>query len=343
MHILVTGGAGYIGSHTCIELLGRGHRVTVLDNLCNSSTVSLDRVQQICGQRPAFVHADLRDRPSLESLFAEAAKTGGFDAVIHFAALKAVGESVTQPLRYYENNISGSICLFEVMEKHGCRRLIFSSSATVYGLPEKLPISESESIKPTNPYGHTKSMMEQVLLDTAAAHAWNVTLLRYFNPVGAHPSGLIGEDPEVPNNLMPFVAQVAAGRRPKVTIFGDDWPTPDGTGVRDYLHVCDLAVAHVDALEKAAPGAATAIYNVGTGAGYSVKEMIAAFESACGHSVPSVIGPRRDGDVPTVVAEASLIRQRLGWEAKLGLQEMVRDAWNWQRRNPMGFTGALLD
>jgi UDP-glucose 4-epimerase len=311
MKILITGGAGYIASHTNVELLKENYELVLADNFSNSVYESVNRVEKIAGKKVKFYEADLRDFDAVNKIF-QAEKD--IYAVIHFAALKAVGESVEKPLEYYENNISGSLNLYKAMKIHGVKNFVFSSSATVYGDPDEIPVKESAPIRATNPYGHTKSMMEQILLDAAKALKWNVVILRYFNPVGAHESGIIGEDPEYPNNLLPFVSQVAAGIREKVVVFGDDWDTPDGTGVRDYIHVVDLAKAHVKALEKLENEKGTFIYNIGTGRGYSVLEMIKAFSKACGHNVPFAVGPRRAGDVATVLADSSKARNRAGLE-----------------------------
>ena len=326
MTILVTGGAGYIGSHTVVELLAAGARVRVLDNLCNSKRSVLDRIERIAGRRPEFVEADVRDRQAV------AAALAGCSAVIHFAGLKAVGESVSQPLRYYDNNVSGSLVLFEAMQACGVSRLVFSSSATVYGDPESVPIRESARLGATNPYGRSKLMIEDMLRDLAIADpGWRIALLRYFNPVGAHASGLIGEDPNgIPNNLMPYVTQVAVGRLSELTVFGNDYATPDGTGVRDYIHVVDLARGHLAALRRleSAPGLLTA--NLGTGRGYSVLELVRAFEQAAGRPVPYRIGPRRAGDIAACYADPQLAAQLLGWHAELGIDAMCSDAWRWQ-------------
>ena len=334
MKILITGGAGYIASHTNVELLSKGHELVLIDNFCNSVYESVSRVEEITEKKVKFYEADLKDLAELEKVF-EAEKD--IFAVIHFAALKAVGESVEKPLMYYENNISGSLNLYKCMMKYGVKNFVFSSSATVYGDPAEVPVGEDAPVHATNPYGHTKAMMEQILLDAAEVLGWNVVILRYFNPVGAHGSGRIGEDPGYPNNLLPFVSQVAAGIREKVIVFGDDWPTPDGTGVRDYIHVVDLAKAHVSALEKLVKDKGTFIYNIGSGRGYSVLEMIDAFSKACGHPVPFKIGPRRTGDVATVLADPSKAEKELGWKAELGLEEMVNSAWKWQSLNPKGY------
>jgi UDP-glucose 4-epimerase len=336
MNILVTGGAGYIGSHTCIELLAAGHQVTVIDSLVNSSEEALRRVQQLSGRTLRFEHADLRDVAALERLFA----SERYDAVIHFAGLKAVGESVAKPLLYYENNLSGTLRLLEAMTAAGVFRLVFSSSATVYGDPASVPIREDFPLSASNPYGHTKLFIEQVLRDLQRADSrWDMVLLRYFNPVGAHPSGQIGEDPAgIPNNLMPYVTQVAVGRLEYLNVWGNDYPTPDGTGVRDYIHVVDLARGHLAALEQAPRGTARA-YNLGTGRGCSVLEMIAAFERASGRKVAYRIAARRPGDIASCYADPALARAELGWEARFGIEEMCRDAWNWQSRNPQGYRG----
>ena len=335
MRVLVTGGAGYIGSHTCVELLDAGHQVVVVDNLCNSSSESLRRVVEITGKRLAFVKADLRDRDALREVFRE----HGIDAVIHFAGLKAVGESTQIPLEYYENNISGTIVLCQVMAEVGVKNIVFSSSATVYGDPHRVPIDEGFPLSATNPYGRSKLVIEEILRDVHASDdAWNVALLRYFNPVGAHASGRIGEDPNgIPNNLMPFVAQVAVGKLAELQVFGDDYDTPDGTGVRDYIHVVDLARGHLKALERLAAGAGVVTYNLGTGQGYSVLEMVRAFEKASGRAVPYKIVARRPGDIAMCYADPTLARKELGWSAQLGIDDMVRDGWHWQSENPGGY------
>jgi UDP-glucose 4-epimerase len=334
MKILITGGAGYIASHTNVELLKKNYELVLIDNFCNSVFESVRRVEEITGKKIKFYEADLRDFEAVDKVF-KAEKD--ISAVIHFAALKAVGESVEKPLEYYENNISGSLNLYKAMKTHGVKNFVFSSSATVYGDPDEIPVKETAPVRATNPYGHTKAMMEQILLDAAKALGWNVVILRYFNPVGAHESGRIGEDPAYPNNLLPFVSQVAAGIREKVTVFGNDWDTPDGTGVRDYIHVTDLAKAHVSALEKLDKEKGAFIYNIGTGRGYSVLEMIEAFSKACGHDVPYVIGPRRSGDVAEVLADPAKSNNELGWKAELGLEDMVSSAWKWQKLNPKGY------
>ena len=335
--ILVTGGAGYIGSHTCVELLNAGYDVVVVDDLSNASEESLRRVQALTGKTLRFYKVNLLDEAGLNEVFT---KEPGIDSVIHFAAKKAVGESVAMPLSYYTNNVTGSLVLFDVMNAHGVSKLVFSSSATVYGDPESVPIPETAAIHPTNPYGHTKAMMEQILMDTAKAHHWGVVLLRYFNPVGAHASGEIGEDPEFPNNLLPFVSQVAAGIREQVTIFGDDYPTPDGTGVRDYIHVVDLAKAHVKSIEYLVDhNDGTSIFNVGTGSGYSVKEMIEAFRRISGREIKAVVGPRREGDIAECTADPTQANQKLGWSAEYALNEMIESAWKWQSKYPKGYRG----
>lgn len=328
MKILVTGGAGYIGSHTCIELFNAGHEAIILDNLCNSKASVLQRMQRITGQEFCFENADIRDRAAMEAVFAR----HQFDAVIHFAGLKAVGESVEQPLRYYDNNVIGSLVLFETMAKFGVKKLVFSSSATVYGDPHTVPILENFPVGATNPYGRSKLMIEQVLRDFAlAAPDWHIALLRYFNPVGAHSSGLIGEDPNgPPNNLLPYVAQVADGRREILSVYGNDYPTVDGTGMRDYIHVVDLALGHLKTLAKLeqAPGVFT--YNLGTGRANSVLEMVRAFEKASGKAVPYKIVARRPGDIASAYADASLALRELGWRAERDIEQMCVDAWRWQ-------------
>ncbi|WP_263768462.1 UDP-glucose 4-epimerase GalE [Propionivibrio soli] len=329
MHILVTGGTGYIGSHACVALLAAGHEVTVIDDLSNSRREVLDRIERIAGKRPAFFEGDVRDRPLLRSIFAGKR----IDGVIHFAGLKAVGESVAQPLRYYDCNVGGALSLCEVMAEAGTKILIFSSSATVYGDPASVPIREDFPRSATNPYGASKLIIEDILADLAKADAeWRIARLRYFNPVGAHPSGLIGESPNgIPNNLMPYVAQVAVGKRERLSVFGGDYPTPDGTGVRDYIHVVDLAEGHVAALDYLARQPGLLTVNLGTGCGYSVLDMVRAFEKASGRPVPYAIVPRRPGDVAACYADPALARQLLGWSAKLGIDAMCADAWNWQR------------
>ncbi|MFZ2855128.1 MAG: UDP-glucose 4-epimerase GalE [Rhodocyclaceae bacterium] len=327
--ILVTGGAGYIGSHTVVELLRAGHEVVVVDNLCNSKASVIDRIGQIARRKPILVEADVRDRKALSRLFADRQ----FSAVIHFAGLKAVGESVAEPLRYYDNNVAGSLVLVEAMAIAGVKQLVFSSSATVYGDPETLPIREDAPLRTSNPYGQSKLIVENVLRDVATADtAWKIALLRYFNPVGAHPSGMIGEDPRgIPNNLLPYIAQVASGKRTHLSVFGDDYPTPDGTGVRDYIHVVDLARGHLRAL-SALPGIQGALaINLGTGRGFSVLEMAKAFEAASRRPVPFRTTGRRPGDIAECYADPSFAAQILGWQAELSVEEMCRDAWHWQQ------------
>ena len=337
MRILVTGGAGYIGSHTCIELLNQGQEVVVVDNLCNSSEESLNRVKQITGKDVTFYKADLLDKAAMEEIFSKET----VDAVIHFAGLKAVGESVAKPLEYYHNNITGTLVLCDVMRNHGVKKIIFSSSATVYGDPAFVPITEDcPKGKITNPYGQTKSMLEQILTDLHTADPeWSVILLRYFKPVGAHKSGLIGEDPAgIPNNLTPYITQVAVGKLKEVGVFGNDYDTPDGTGVRDYIHVVDLAIGHVKAVDKLAQSEPDVrIYNLGTGKGFSVLQMIEAFSKACGKQIPYAIKPRRPGDIAECYADAALAKKELGWEAERGIDEMCEDSWRWQSNNPNGY------
>ena len=336
MAILVTGGAGYIGSHTVVELLENGREVVVVDNLCNSSEKSLERVKEITGRDVKFYKADILDKAALEEIF----EKESIESVIHFAGLKAVGESVAKPWEYYNNNITGTLVLLEVMKNHGCKNIIFSSSATVYGDPAFVPITE-ECPKGvcTNPYGWTKSMLEQILTDIQKADKeWNVVILRYFNPIGAHISGKIGENPNgIPNNLMPYITQVAVGKLQQLGVFGDDYDTHDGTGVRDYIHVVDLAKGHVKALRKLEENAGLCIYNLGTGTGYSVLDMVKSFEKANGVPVPYAIKDRRPGDIATCYADATKAKNELGWEAENGIEEMCRDAWRWQSQNPNGF------
>lgn len=340
MKVLVTGGAGYIGSHTCVELLAEGHVPVVVDNFCNSRPAALDRVRALAG-REFPVHAlDVRDRDGLRRVFAHERP----DAVIHFAGLKAVGESVAQPWRYFDNNVGSTLALVEVMREAECRQLVFSSSATVYGIPDSVPLAENAPLRAINPYGRTKLMIEDMLRDLVVAEPdWQVALLRYFNPVGAHESGCIGEDPAgTPNNLMPFVTQVAVGRLPRLRVFGGDYPTPDGTGVRDYIHVVDLAQGHVRALDWLAekrPGGATAI-NLGTGRGCSVLELLRAFEAASGRAIPYEIVDRRPGDAASCYADPGLAERLLGWRASRGIDAMCRDAWRWQAQNPQGYPEA---
>ncbi len=336
MSILVTGGAGYIGSHTCLELLKAGYEVVVVDNLCNSSEEAVKRVEKIAGKPVKFYQADILDREALNKIF----DNEEVDSVIHFAGLKAVGESVAKPLEYYHNNITGTLILCDVMRNHGVKNIVFSSSATVYGDPAFVPITEEcPKGQITNPYGQTKSMLEQILTDFHVADPeWNVVLLRYFNPIGAHESGLIGEDPKgIPNNLVPYIAQVAVGKLQCLGVFGNDYPTHDGTGVRDYIHVVDLAVGHVKALKKIEEKAGVCIYNLGTGKGYSVLDVVKAYEKACGKEIKYEIKPRRPGDIATCYADASKAKKELGWEAERGIEEMCADSWRWQSANPNGY------
>lgn len=332
--ILVTGGTGYIGSHTVVELLAAGKDVLILDNYANSSPKVLERIAKISGRRPAFREGDIRDVDGLRALFA----AHRIEAVIHFAGLKAVGESVEQPLTYYDNNVNGTLCLLQAMRQAGVRRLVFSSSATVYGDPHHVPIREDFPLQATNPYGRSKLMVEEMLRDLQRAEAdWQIAILRYFNPVGAHPSGLIGENPNgIPNNLMPFVAQVAVGKRAQLSVFGNDYPTPDGTGVRDYIHVVDLAQGHLAALAALARSGQSLTVNLGTGQGYSVLDMVRAFEAASGRPVPYQIVARRAGDIATCYADPQLAGELLGWQARRGIGEMCADAWRWQSMNPDG-------
>jgi len=341
MKILVTGGSGFIGSHTALELLQANHEVVVVDNLCNSVEESLHRIQKITGRKIRFFKMDICDKTELRQVFKE---SGPFDAVIHFAALKAVGESTQQPLKYYHNNLTGTITLCEVMTENNCKNIVFSSSATVYGEPHAMPIREDfPTPGATNPYGWSKLMMEQIFRDVHTADPqWNIVLLRYFNPIGAHESGLIGEDPAgIPNNLLPFVAQVAVGRLKCLSVFGNDYPTVDGTGVRDYLHVVDLAVGHLRAIEKLAVNPGLAIYNLGTGNGYSVLQVITAFEKASGKKVAYTIKPRRPGDIAACWADPTLALTELNWKAERDLNKMCEDAWRWQSMNPNGFARSL--
>ena len=338
MRILVTGGAGYIGSHTCVELLNAGYDVVVVDNLYNASEKALERVEEITGKKVVFYNADIRDKEAMNDIFDKEK----VDAVIHFAGLKAVGESVVKPIEYYENNIAGTLNLCDAMRNHGVKNIIFSSSATVYGNPETMPITEDcPKGQCTNPYGWTKSMMEQIMTDVQAADPeWNVVLLRYFNPVGAHESGRIGEDPKgIPNNLMPYISQVAVGKLEKLGVFGDDYDTPDGTGVRDYIHVVDLAVGHVKAIKYIFSNPGLDIINLGTGVGYSVLDMVKAFSKACGKEIPYEIKPRREGDIAMCYANPSKAAKVLGWKAERGLEQMCEDAWRWQSQNPEGYRG----
>ncbi|MBP5310798.1 MAG: UDP-glucose 4-epimerase GalE [Lachnospiraceae bacterium] len=336
MKILVTGGTGYIGSHTVVELINEGHDVVILDNLSNSDRKVVDRIEKITGSRPVFYEADILDKASLDKIFDKE----DIEAVIHFAGLKAVGESVEKPLLYYENNISGTINLLKSMNEHSCKNIIFSSSATVYGTPAFVPITE-ECPKGTctNPYGWTKSMIEQILMDQCASDSeWNAVLLRYFNPIGAHESGTIGENPNgIPNNLMPYVTQVAVGRLKELGVFGNDYDTHDGTGVRDYIHVVDLALGHVKALKKLSKGSGLSVYNLGTGQGYSVLDIVKNFEEATGVKIPYVIKPRRAGDIDICYADSSKAERELGWKAQRGIKEMCADSWRWQKNNPNGY------
>ena len=335
--ILITGGAGYIGSHTCVELLAEGHQLVVVDNLINSSAVAVDRVRAISGRDMVFYKMDLCDRDGLSAIF----EAHEIDAVIHFAGLKAVGESVGIPLRYYRNNLDSTLTLLEVMEKAECRRIVFSSSATVYGVPETVPITEDFPLSCTNPYGWTKLMIEQILRDLADSDPrWGIMILRYFNPIGAHASGLIGEDPAgIPNNLMPYIAQVASGRLPFLNVFGNDYPTVDGTGVRDYIHVVDLAKGHCKAIDYILKDEGIEMVNLGTGCGYSVLEMVKAYEEASGAPVPYKIAPRRPGDIAICYADPSKARDLLGWTAEKTLADMCRDTARWQTMNPRGYAG----
>ena len=336
MAILLTGGAGFIGSHTAVSLLNAGLEIVIVDNLYNSSPKVIDRIETITGKRPAFVEADCCDKAAMDKVFSDYDITG----VIHFAGLKAVGESVVKPIEYYTNNMSGTLILCDEMRNHGVKNIIFSSSATVYGSPAEIPITENcPKGTATNPYGWTKWMLEQVLTDIHTADPeWNVILLRYFNPIGAHKSGLIGEDPKgIPNNLLPYVAQVAIGKLQCINVFGDDYDTPDGTGVRDYIHVVDLARGHVKAIQKLADKDGVNIYNLGTGKGYSVLDVIHAFEKACGKKLPYVIKPRRAGDIATCYCDASKAYKEMGWKAERDLKKMCADSWNWQKNNPNGY------
>ena len=338
MNILVTGGAGFIGSHTLIELIAAGHNPVVVDNLSNASPEAIHRVEKIVGQPIPFYEVDIRDREGLEKVFSQHT----FDCCIHFAGLKAVGESVQKPWEYYENNIGGTLVLVDVMRKHGLKNIIFSSSATVYGAPDTMPITEDcPKGTVTNPYGQTKSMLEQVLTDIQKADPqWNVVLLRYFNPIGAHKSGTIGEDPNgIPNNLMPYITQVAVGKLQQLGVFGNDYPTHDGTGVRDYIHVVDLAKGHVCALSAIEKKCGLAVYNLGTGQGYSVLDLVHAFEKATGVKVPYAIKPRRSGDVAECWSDPSKAARELGWKAQYGIEDMCEDAWRWQKNNPNGYRG----
>jgi UDP-glucose 4-epimerase len=335
MAILVTGGAGYIGSHTCVELMQAGYDLIIIDNFSNSKPESLRRVKEITGKEFKFYEVDLLDRIGIEKVFTE----NHIEAVIHFAGLKAVGESVSAPLQYYHNNITGTLVLCDVMSKHGVRNLVFSSSATVYGMPEVVPISEVSPLSATNPYGRTKLMIEEILRDLYAAdNRWSIALLRYFNPIGAHESGQIGEDPNgIPNNLMPYITQVAVGKFKELKVFGDDYPTVDGTGVRDYIHVVDLALGHLKALEKVIISKGVDAFNLGTGTGCSVLELVSAFEKAADIKIPFHIASRRPGDVAVCFANPSKAKVELGWVAKRGIVEMCQDSWRWQKNNPFGY------
>ena len=333
--ILVTGGAGYIGSHTCVELLEAGYEPVVFDNLSNSKPAAVERVVRIAGKTLEFVEGDIRDSAALDAVLRECS----IDAVIHFAGLKAVGESVEKPLEYYDNNVSGTVTLLQAMRDAGVKNIVFSSSATVYGDPASLPIREDFPLSATNPYGRSKLIIEDILRDLYRADpTWNIGILRYFNPVGAHASGLIGEDPnDIPNNLMPYIAQVAVGKLAQLSVFGDDYPTHDGTGVRDYIHVVDLARGHIKALQKLAQSPGCVTYNLGTGAGYSVLDMVKAFEKASGRTVAYRIAGRRAGDIAACYADPELARKELGWAAEYGVEAMCEDSWRWQSNNPEGY------
>jgi len=335
--ILVTGGAGYIGSHTCISLMDAGYEIVVFDNFCNSSKESIRRVEAIVGKKIPLVEGDIRSNSDLQKVF----NTYKIDSVIHFAGLKAVGESVEKPLKYYDNNVNGTLVLCEVMKKNGCKSIVFSSSATVYGDPHTTPIKEDFPLSATNPYGRSKLMIEEIFRDLYISDdRWKIVLLRYFNPVGAHESGTIGEDPNgIPNNLMPFIAQTAVGKRACLSVFGDDYDTHDGTGVRDYIHVVDLADGHVKAIDKINSFTEVTTINLGTGTGYSVKDMVKAFEKASGKVVPFCIAPRRAGDIAKCYADPTYAKKVLGWEAKRNIDEMCRDSWKWQSSNPNGYQG----
>jgi len=336
MAVLVTGGSGFIGSHTVVELQNAGYEVVVIDNLSNSTEKCLERVQEITGKPVKFYRTDIRDREGLEKIFA----SESIDSCIHFAGLKAVGESVAKPWEYYDNNIHGTLTLVDVMRRHGVKNIIFSSSSTVYGDPDHVPVTEeSPTKKCTNPYGSTKSMQETIFTDIRTADPeWNIVLLRYFNPIGAHPSGRIGENPNgIPNNLMPYITQVAVGRQPHLRVFGNDYPTPDGTGIRDYIHVVDLAIGHVKALERIKANCGLAIYNLGTGTGYSVLDVVKNFEKASGVTIPYEFYPRRPGDIAVNYCDASKAEREMGWKAERGILEMCADSWNWQKNNPKGY------
>ncbi|EKO3979093.1 UDP-glucose 4-epimerase GalE [Vibrio fluvialis] len=336
MDVLITGGMGYIGSHTCVQMIAAGMTPIMVDNLCNAKAEVLNRIEALTGVRPAFYQGDIRDEAFLDSVFSK----HDVQAVIHFAGLKAVGESVSKPIEYYDNNVNGTLVLVRSMRKAGVKSLVFSSSATVYGDPQTVPITEtSPTGATTNPYGRSKYMVEQCLADLVVAEPeWSITLLRYFNPVGAHPSGTMGEDPQgIPNNLMPFIAQVAVGRREKLAVFGNDYATPDGTGIRDYIHVMDLADGHIAALQAVGTQAGLHIYNLGTGKGSSVLDMVNAFSQACGKAVPYEICPRRPGDIAECWASTEKAQRELGWQAKLSLADMTADTWRWQSNNPQGY------
>lgn len=336
MDILVTGGAGYIGSHTVVQLLETGSNVVVLDNLCNANPEVFNRIETITGKRPIFIQGDIRDSEVLNQIFTDYK----IDAVIHFAGLKAVGESVAKPVLYYQNNVEGSVNLFDAMQKHSCKKVVFSSSATVYGDPASVPIDESFPLSATNPYGRSKLMIEDILRDIAISDPeWQISILRYFNPVGSHESGLIGEDPNgIPNNLMPYVAQVASGKLEQLAVFGNDYPTHDGTGVRDYIHVVDLANGHLRALEALSPSHGCIAYNLGTGIGYSVLDVVNTFQDVSGQKVPYQISLRRAGDIAECYANPAFSKQSLNWEATHNLKEMIRDHWNWQKNNSQGYS-----
>ena len=335
MAIMVTGGAGYIGSHTCIELINSGYDVVVVDNLSNANIESLKRVKQITGKEVSFYQVDLLDKDELIKVFQQEK----IEFVIHFAGLKAVGESVVKPLEYYHNNITGTLILCEVMRSFGVKNMVFSSSATVYGDPKTVPIKEDSTLSVTNPYGRTKLMVEEILRDLSVSDKdWNIILLRYFNPIGAHPSGLIGENPKgIPNNLVPYITQVAVGKIAALGVFGNDYDTPDGTGIRDYIHVVDLAIGHVKAIERLKVSSGVSTYNLGTGCGYSVLDLIKMFSKICEREIPFVIKPRRRGDIAVCYADATLAKKELDWSADRGLEQMCEDAWRWQKNNPNGY------
>ena len=335
MKVLVTGGAGYIGSHTCVELLNNGHDVIVVDNLSNSKPEVINRIKELTGRDFKFYKADILNKKEIDKIF----KENNIEAVIHFAGLKAVGESVKIPLRYYYNNVTGTLVLCEVMQKHNVKKMVFSSSATVYGKPKTVPITENFPLSATNPYGRTKLMIEQILRDVYVSdNDWSIALLRYFNPIGAHESGRIGEDPNgIPNNLMPYITQVAIGKRERLNVFGDDYDTHDGTGVRDYIHVVDLAKGHLKALEKVMSTKGVKAYNLGTGVGYSVLDVVRNFEKVTGKKIPYVITSRRPGDIDKCYADPTKACKELGWKAEKTLEDMCKDAWNWQRNNPDGY------